>query len=199
MAQEMEIILKQAQNEGGNIGAVITDNAGQCGSARRILALRWPNVTFLFCFAHCINNIVKAVLKSSFSGIAKEATAAVKCLNASSAKWLVRARAMMEECYDKPLALFTLCETRWNSMQSCFASLLRARTALEMLSSKYRGYKYYPSSLKVFNDPSFWSKLTETEQVIAPLSESSYRLQRDENTLADVNHAGNNVNSHCSC
>ncbi|KAG1697240.1 hypothetical protein DVH05_001518 [Phytophthora capsici] len=55
-----------------------------------------------------------------------------------------------------------------------------------MFCSKYRGYKDFPVSLDVFSDRSFWRKLEEAEQVIAPLSEASYRLQRDENTLADV-------------
>ncbi|POM80771.1 hypothetical protein PHPALM_1348 [Phytophthora palmivora] len=118
--------------------------------------------------------------------VAKDATAAVKTLNSSSAKWLVRARALMEECYKKALALFTLCETRWSSMQSCFASLLRVRTSLEMFASKYLNYKDFPGPLKVFSDPTFWRKLAEAEQIIAPLSEAPYRLQRDENTLADV-------------
>ncbi|POM81751.1 Hypothetical protein PHPALM_239 [Phytophthora palmivora] len=68
-------------------------------------------------------------------------------------------------------------------MQSCFASLLRVRTSLEMFASKYRNYKDFSGPLKVFSDPTFLRKLTEAEQIIAPLSEASYRLQRDENTL----------------
>ncbi|POM81752.1 Hypothetical protein PHPALM_240 [Phytophthora palmivora] len=79
IAQKMDTILNQASCEGWNVGAVVTDNAGQS------------------------SNIVKAVLKSSFADVAKDATAAVKTLNASSAKWLVRARALMEECYKKTL------------------------------------------------------------------------------------------------
>ncbi|GMF51196.1 unnamed protein product [Phytophthora fragariaefolia] len=186
IAQEMVAILKRAISEGWNIGAVVTGNAGQCGRALRILALRWPKVTFLFCFAHCINNIVKAVLKSTFATVAKQETAAVKQLNASSSKWLVRAQINMRQCYGKRLALFTLCETRWNNMQSCFASLLRVRTSLEMLGNMYRGQKDFPAALQVLSDPTFWNNLSEAEHVIAPLSEASYRLQRDENTLSDV-------------
>eukprot|EP00644_Phytophthora_capsici_P015189 jgi/Phyca11/128309/e_gw1.75.29.1 len=71
-------------------------------------------------------------------------------------------------------------------MQNSFASLLRVRTALEMLASKYRSAKDFPRQLKIFNDGNFWNGLVEAEQVIAPLSEASYRLQRDENTMADV-------------
>ncbi|EGZ27425.1 hypothetical protein PHYSODRAFT_308700 [Phytophthora sojae] len=186
MTQEMETIVKQALSEGWCIGAVITDNAGQCGRARRILALMWPKITFLFCFTHCINNIVKAVLKSSFSDVARQATAAVKSINASSSKWLGHARALTKECYGKSLALFTLCETRWNSMESCFVSLLRVRTSLVMLASRYQRRADFPKSLKVFSYNIFWADLSNTEHAIVPLSKASYSLQRDENTLADV-------------
>eukprot|EP00644_Phytophthora_capsici_P015190 jgi/Phyca11/128330/e_gw1.75.156.1 len=53
IAEEMEDIITLATNDGWNTGMI-----------------------FLFCFAHCINNIVKAVLNSAFSTVAKEATAA---------------------------------------------------------------------------------------------------------------------------
>ncbi|ETK87511.1 hypothetical protein L915_08059, partial [Phytophthora nicotianae] len=68
--------------------------------------------------------------------------------------------------YGDSFAVFTLCETRWNSMQACFASLLRARGALE--------------------DFEFWNKLESAEKVVRPLCTASFRLQRDENTVADV-------------
>lgn len=77
--------MMQADQEGWTIRALVTDIAGQCGRARHILAKRWPRVTFLFCIARDINNLVKEVLRSSFSTAAHEATALVKCLNASSA------------------------------------------------------------------------------------------------------------------
>ncbi|EEY61655.1 uncharacterized protein PITG_01987 [Phytophthora infestans T30-4] len=71
----------------------------------------------------------------------------------------------MKKFYGRSLGLRTLCETRWNSMQGCFASLLRVQSALEML---------YRHDLKI------------AEAVISPLSYASYRLQRDENTVGDV-------------
>eukprot|EP00644_Phytophthora_capsici_P003414 jgi/Phyca11/116720/e_gw1.31.541.1 len=73
---------------------------------------------------HCINKNVKAALRSGFADVPKEATVTMKCLNVSSSKCLVMARALVTECYAKPLALFTVCEARWNSTQSCFTSLL---------------------------------------------------------------------------
>ena len=45
-------------SEGWVVGAVVTDNAAQCARARRILALRWPGIIFLFCFAHQVRAAV---------------------------------------------------------------------------------------------------------------------------------------------
>ncbi|EEY70434.1 uncharacterized protein PITG_05849 [Phytophthora infestans T30-4] len=162
IAKQLEQVLEQAQEENWRFGAIITDNAGQCGRARRILALRWPNIV-LFLFSTSVN-----------------------LLNASSSKWLPRARRMMKKCYGKALGLRTLCETRWNSMQGCFASLLRAQSALQMFFCRYKSYTDFPTRLQAFGDHLFWDELKEAEAVIAPLSYASYRLQRDENTLGDV-------------
>lgn len=35
-AEELEKVLKQALNENWDVGAIATDNAGQCGRVRRI-------------------------------------------------------------------------------------------------------------------------------------------------------------------
>ncbi|ETP16939.1 hypothetical protein F441_08519 [Phytophthora nicotianae CJ01A1] len=63
---------EEMKEEGWDIGASVTDNAGQCGRARRILSLRWPQVAFSICFAHDLNNLVKNVLESGYSTVAKE-------------------------------------------------------------------------------------------------------------------------------
>ncbi|GMF40530.1 unnamed protein product [Phytophthora fragariaefolia] len=82
------------------------------------------------------NNLVKSVLRSSLQDLAARAATAVKKVNASSSKWLPRAREMMVMFYGRDLELRALCETRWNSRQGCFASLLRVQTALQMFYRK---------------------------------------------------------------
>ncbi|EEY58479.1 uncharacterized protein PITG_01147 [Phytophthora infestans T30-4] len=146
VADNIEKVIRQGLDEGWNIGAIITDNAGQCGRARRILALRWPQLVF----------------------------------------WLQRVRRLMKRFYGNTLGLRTLCATRWNSMQGCFASLLRVKTALPMLHHQYGMDSDFPLSLRCLGDVDFWTSLTSAENVIAPLSYASYRLQRDENTVGDV-------------
>ncbi|EEY55774.1 uncharacterized protein PITG_09755 [Phytophthora infestans T30-4] len=116
IADQLEQVVLQAQQEKWKVGAIITDNVGQCGCARRILT---------------------------------------KVIN---------------KFYGKPLGLRTLCETRWNSMQGWFASLLRVQSALQMFN------RHYKRANNVFKQRRF----------IAPLSLASHRLQVDENTVGDV-------------
>jgi hAT family C-terminal dimerisation region len=186
IAKLLEGVIKDAIIQGWNIGSVITDDAGQCGKARRILTLRWPKVAFLRCFAHDINNLVKLVLRTSFRDVASQAAVAVNVLVASSSKWLPRAMDCIEWRYKKRLALLQLCDTRWNSTQACFASLLRVKGGLKKFHDIYSDAAGFPNACKVFNERSFWLALAEAEKVIQPLSNASYLLQRDENTVADV-------------
>lgn len=185
-AQEIEEVLLRVQSEGWDVGAVVTDDAGQCRRARQILALRWPKIVFLFCFAHDINNLVKAVLKTSFSIVTRQAASAINALNDASSTWLRRARDHMEKLYGYRMTLCSLCITRWNSMQACFASLLRVRSALQLFARQWQHDKDFPRRLRVLLDDSFWEELTRAEKVIAPLSLASYQLQRDQNTVGDV-------------
>ncbi|OWY98360.1 hypothetical protein PHMEG_00030894 [Phytophthora megakarya] len=72
------------------------------------------------------------------------------------------------------------------SMQGCFASLLRVRSALYHFAVMNDADREFPEALKVFTNKTFWDKLASAERIIRPLSNVSYELQRDENTLADV-------------
>jgi hypothetical protein len=125
IAMEMEVIMLKIIREGWKMGAVITDNAGQMGQGRQILALHWPFLAFFLCFDHAINNLVKSVLKkAAIKTVAKAATKAVGILNKSPLKWLVQLQDILVQVLGYKLAVLTLCERRWNSMQECFASLL---------------------------------------------------------------------------
>ncbi|ETL50240.1 hypothetical protein L916_00482, partial [Phytophthora nicotianae] len=88
-------------------------------------------------------------------------------LNTSTANWLARAAKAMTKRYGNSFAVFILCETRWNSMQACFASLL-------------------PRISRTIFEFEFWTKLETAEKIVRPLCTASFRLQRDENTVADV-------------
>ncbi|EEY67332.1 uncharacterized protein PITG_04340 [Phytophthora infestans T30-4] len=173
IAEQMEEVIEDLLASGWNVGAVVTDNAGQCGRARRILALRYPKFAYIHCFAHDINNLVKAVLKTVFQQISADAAGVASFLNTSTSKWLVRAMKAMHKRYGASLAIFTLCETRWNSMQACFASLLRARGALEDMVFSYRNSNEMPEKLRVLGENEFWTKLETAEKIVLWCSDFS--------------------------
>lgn len=85
------------------------------------------------------------------------------------------------------------CQPRWNSLQGCLASLLRVRNALQQFTVRYIDDADFPGRLTVFHDPAFWCKLVAVEEVIRSLSNVSYKLQRNENTLADVVESYQNI------
>ncbi|POM60703.1 hypothetical protein PHPALM_30409 [Phytophthora palmivora] len=150
IAQQMENVIKEVEAKGWRIGAVVTDSAGQCGRARRILAFRHTRTAYVRFFAHDINNLSRRFLNSAFRKLTKTASRATVTLNKSSSKWLVRAQAIIIATYGKSLDFINLCETRWNSMQGCFASLLRVRNALLQFAIKYDDAGEFPDALRTF-------------------------------------------------
>jgi hypothetical protein len=96
------------------------------------------------------------------------------------------AQAIMVQVFGYKLAVLTLCETRWNSMQECFASLLRMHSAFKIFTVQYCNDLEFPEELKVFGNQYFWPSIASADQTICPLSNACYKLQRNENTLADV-------------
>lgn len=171
----MEAVMLHAEERGFHVGAVATDNAGQCSSARRIVPLRWPRVVFLICFAHEVNNLVKAVLRTAFSQVTDRASSAVNALNSSSSKWLVRTSELMKSMYGRSRTLIPLCEVRWNSMQACFASLLRSRSALAVLAVQYRDDPSFSHAFTLLNDRQFWQSLVDAEKTVRPLCLASFK------------------------
>ncbi|KAF4149147.1 putative ribonuclease h-like domain-containing protein [Phytophthora infestans] len=141
-------------------------------------------VSLLLCARHeqSRQTSIEDVIFADYS----EASAAVSALNGSSSKWLKRARDLMVKMYGNRLSLCSLCIIRWNSMQACFASLLRVQSALQMLTKQSHGDDEFPTALSVVLRDYFWQDLKRAERVIAPLSLASYRLQRDRNTVGDV-------------
>ena len=166
-----------------------SDDAGQCARARRILAFRYPFIIFNRCWAHQINLMVKSLLtRSSFSTTCTQAIDAAKAFNASSSKWLPRLRDECESLYGKraPSSVFTVGETRWNSTQACFGSLLRIKRGCQSFALKNDHETKYPADLLIIKDTTFWIKLQEAELLIRPFCDASFLMQREANTMADV-------------
>lgn len=185
-AIEIASVIDDVEQDGDfPIGCVCTDDAGQCGRARRILALRYPHLVFLRCLAHQVNLLMKHVLSdSTLRSTAEDAVTAASLLVRSSAKLLPQARASMHRIYGVSLAILTVCETRWSSLQMCLASLLRVRGALRCLVAELGPAA--PDALLPFNSDNFWSELAAAETIIRPIADASFVLERDDTTLADA-------------
>jgi hypothetical protein len=132
IAEHLENILLSMIAQGWDVGAVVTDNAGNCARAQRILALRWPKIVFLFSYAHQINLLVKDVIATNWKITVFQAHAIVSTLNKSTMKWLPHLHDIMKVTYGYTLAPVQMADTQWNSVQGMLASLLRVRSACKM-------------------------------------------------------------------
>ena len=82
--------LKTEKDFGITFSDVTTDEAGQCGRAKRILALRYPDMYFGKCYAHQVNLIIKDVFKVLYLDAIDRTRALVTKFNQSTSKWLPR-------------------------------------------------------------------------------------------------------------
>ena len=183
---EMASVIEKLEADGDlPIGCACTEDAGHCGRARRILALRYPKLNFLRCLAHKVNLLMKHVLQdSSLRPTSEAAVSAASQLVRSSAKLLPQARASMHRLYGISLAILSVCETRWSSLQMCMASLLRVRGALRCFVAELGSAA--PDALLPMNLEELWREQAVAEWVIRPIAQASFLLERDDTTLADA-------------
>ncbi len=158
IAEHLESILLLMIAQGWDVGAIVTDNAGNCARARRILALRWPKIVFLFCYAHQINLLVKDIIATRWQITVFQAHAIVSTLNKLTAKWLPRLRDVMKVTYGctVTLALVQMAEMQWNSVQGMLVSLLRVRSACKMFVLRWSSHVAFPNDLYALSSDMFW-------------------------------------------
>jgi hypothetical protein len=176
------IISEHASNYISRLRYFLSDDAGQCARARRILALRHPHIMWTKCWAHQVNLMVGHLMsQSSFAKASDGAVKAAAAIRQSSSKWYARLRNICDRRYGKAAAhtIFTLAETRWNSLQAVFASQLRIRGACDLLCHEHNDDPRWPSALNVWQDKAFWNQLVEAELLIRPFCDASFLMQRD--------------------
>jgi hypothetical protein len=55
----LENAIKMVQMDySANLVAVVTDASGECRKARKILALKYPDIIFLDCYAHQVLHVI---------------------------------------------------------------------------------------------------------------------------------------------
>jgi hypothetical protein len=167
----------------------VSDDAGQCGKARRVLALRYPGMIFMMCWAHQVNLMVSQIIqRAGIMETLKKVNKAVNALNASSSKFLPYLRDKCRIMYGSKAAcsLIPMAETRWNSCQGCLASILRIRQALRVLSVEYMETPGFHETWVEFASKEFWTDVQLAEVLIRPMCQASFLMQREANTLADI-------------
>jgi Protein of unknown function (DUF 659) len=89
VAQGWEGLIIRFGDEYDGLHYFLSDDAGQCARARRILALRHPHMIWMRCWAHQINLMVRTLLESAgFAAVCKQAIMAANKITASSSKWM---------------------------------------------------------------------------------------------------------------
>ena len=109
---------------------------------------------------------------------------ATTLLAESSAKLMPQAQSTMQRLYGVSLAILTVCETRWSTLQMCMASLFLVRGALSCWVAELG--QAAPQALLPLKSDGFWAQLQTAEWTIRPISEAPFDLEREDTTLADT-------------
>jgi len=158
---------------------LLTDDAGQCARARRILAPRWPNIIMDSCKAHQLNLFAKDVFKiSMFSSTISLVSSMISVLNRATAKWLPLLNERLVQVYGRSLSLIRMTEVRWNSAHAACASLLRIRSGFQSFVQMNRHKRNFLETLTPAAEQEFWDSLVAAEAVIRPLSYANLSLQK---------------------
>ena len=125
------------------------------------------------------------VMKGQLADVATAAIEISTILNRSSSKWLKGVENQCAFVYGITLQILGYSETRWNSLQMLFASLLRIRGALKMFTISSGMDPDFPVELLKLNDESFWKDLSRLEILIRPLAAASFIMEKNSCTMAD--------------
>lgn len=90
--------------------------------------------------------------------------------------------------YGISLEILGYSETRWNSLQMLFASLLRIRTALSTFAADHLFDDGFPNSLTECTDIHFWRNLEIIEKMVRPLAAASFTMEKNNVTMAQCTH-----------
>jgi hypothetical protein len=176
IVKHLESILLSMIAQGWDVGAIVTNNAGNCAQAQCILALCWPKIVFLFCYVHQINLLVKDVIATSWQIMVSQAHTIVSTLNKSTVKWLPRSRNVMKATYGYILALVQMADTRWNLVQGMLMLLIRVRLAYKMFVLRWSSHADFPDGLYALGSDTFWKECEDAEALIKPLTVASFCL-----------------------
>lgn len=115
--------------------AVVTDASGECRKARRVLALKYPDMMFLDCYAHQVNLVVGDYFKSQASVLefADSATELISWLRSKTQILALLREIQAKYGEDAVKAVIRAVLTRWTAHYQAYARLLDLHVLLVML------------------------------------------------------------------
>ncbi|CAG8818903.1 17154_t:CDS:2, partial [Cetraspora pellucida] len=113
-----------------------------------------------------------------------------------SASFYAAARDLQNEFYKKYISLVVGNDTRWNSYLECFRSLLKSKSALRTLASKFDPLEpldddslYLPENItSILLDESWWHVLQKLANILTPYGIIIDLFQKDKARLHEVLH-----------
>eukprot|EP00918_Siedleckia_nematoides_P065076 GHVU01141478.1.p1 GENE.GHVU01141478.1~~GHVU01141478.1.p1 ORF type:complete len:741 (-),score=98.90 GHVU01141478.1:997-3219(-) len=182
-----QILGSAAETVGVRVRALCTDEAGENGRAKRILALRLPDLYLARCLSHHNALTAKQLLRlDRFRGVIQTAAGIVKVIRKSERKWKPRLDAESVRLYQQAPSLCPLFDVRWNTAQACVASCLNIKTALEGFWRPFRSEPKFPVVLLNLEEPRFWEGCRKTYDVLLPLTIGNMIMQRDSSGVSDA-------------
>lgn len=175
------------------IVAVVTDSEASLYHAKRVLALKYPHILFLPCFAHQANLFIKSIAESaSFKGMINCVKRTVNFVKGSATR-LSLFQQMQTELGIQPLALRLSVDTRWNSIFDMLDSVAHSLLALQTMLAKLPDGRHDKETSKTFNelqdlwkDPGFTNRVLYAKEVFKRLKIQQDMLQNSTTPLSKV-------------
>ena len=131
-AATIERYIEKVENEFEiEVGSIITDKAGQCAMAQRILKPRYPHIIFDFCWAHQFNLVCGVIvrkfykLRSTFESDFKRVIQQFNSVEAFRREFLSLADSKYGKKLQRPL--IPLCDTRFYTHYNSVSRILQYR------------------------------------------------------------------------
>ncbi|RHZ56075.1 hypothetical protein Glove_406g119 [Diversispora epigaea] len=198
---KVEELIKESQEIEVTLNAIVSDSAPAYAGLRRRLRLKYPNISFLPCFAHQLQLAICDIFKESnhLKQASKKALIVAAYFKHSNNSFFIgKLRDIQMELYLKYYTIIIPGETRWNSHFFCYKSLLRSKNALRNLAIRYEQPETNVHSneiymnmeiCKILQDTDWWNMITILTNILEPYCKILNKLQCDKSQLFEILHA----------
>ncbi|RWS19540.1 uncharacterized protein B4U80_12275, partial [Leptotrombidium deliense] len=191
-AENMFQIIKQDIETFGykKISALITDNAANMQSLRRIVNAEYKNIEVFGCAAHGYNLIFKDIIQIDFfKNVFDISKSIVKEVNDSSIKLAKFDELRKDQC--NRLKFYVA--TRWYSLVNLLQSVLDAKNILGTMAFQKVIEQQTNVDAILEKHFQFWNNLEVTLNVLKPISKVIGEVEKDNSFISDIPVINNNL------